>query len=207
MNRIIPHLYSEPSLPRTVCISTPYISRFFALFKNESSAWAGVWPLRGRKWWESDEKVMRKWWERKWWERKWWERKWWERKLRLGRRLTPVWKKVMRGPWLHNQGFFSQRHKSLLSLDRMLHLWIGWDDALGINKSQSHRLMVMVSHHPHHNHYHHCHRGPKSSTDNQSSLASAARATISRPSGQVAQNCAAPDDKGFVNFSFSLVLR
>ena len=151
---------------------------------------------------ESDEKVMRKWWERKW-----WERKWWERKLRLGRRLTPVWKKVMRGPWLHNQGFFSQRHKSLLSLDRMLHLWIGWDDALGINKSQSHRLMVMVSHHPHHNHYHHCHRGPKSSADNQSSLASAARTTISRPSGQVAQNAAAPDVKGFVNFSFSPVLR
>ena len=180
MNRIIPHLYSEPSLPRTVCISTPYISRFFALFKNESSAWAGVWPLRGRKWWESDEKVMRKWWERKWWERKWWERKWWERKwwerkLRLGRRLTPVWRKVMRGPWLHNQGFFIQRHKSLLSMDCMLH--------------------------------HHCHRGPKSSADNQSSLASAARATISRPSGQVAQNCAAPDVKGFVNFSFSPVLR
>ena len=41
-NRIIPHLYSEPSLPRTVCMSTPYISRFFALFKKESSAWAGV---------------------------------------------------------------------------------------------------------------------------------------------------------------------
>ena len=64
---------------------------------------------------------------------------------------------------------------------------------------------MIVSHHscphPHHNHYHHCHRGPKSSADNQSSLASAARATISRPSGQVAQNCAAPDVKGFVNFS------
>ena len=77
----------------------------------------------------------------------------------------------------------------------MLHHWIGWDDALGVNKSQSHRLIV--SHHscphPHHNHYHHRHRGPKSSADNQSSLASAARATISRPSGQVAQNCAAPD--------------
>ena len=82
-------------------------------------------------------------------------------------------------------------------------------DDLGVNKSQSHRLIV--SHHscphPHHNHYHHCHRGPKSSADNRSSLASAARATISRPSGQVAQNCAAPDVKGFVNFSSSPVFR
>ena len=39
------HLYSEPSLPSTVCMSTPYISRFFALLRNESSAWAGVWFL------------------------------------------------------------------------------------------------------------------------------------------------------------------
>ena len=168
-----------------------------------------------RKWWKSDEKVMRKWWKSD--EkvmRKWWEsdekvmRKWWERKLRLGD-VWPLWRKVMRGPWLHNQGFFSQRHKSLLSLDCMLHHWIGWDDALGVNKSQSHRLIV--SHHscphPHHNHYHHRHRGPKSSADNHSSLASAARATISRPSGQVAQNCAAPDVKGFVNFSSSPVFR
>lgn len=39
------YLYSDPSLPSTVCISTPYISRFFALFRNESSACAGVWFL------------------------------------------------------------------------------------------------------------------------------------------------------------------
>ena len=39
------YLYSEASLPSTVCISTPYISRFFALFKYPSSAWAGLNPL------------------------------------------------------------------------------------------------------------------------------------------------------------------
>ena len=46
---VSPNEYSEPSLPKTVCMSTPYISRFLALFKNCDSAWAGDNPLQKKK--------------------------------------------------------------------------------------------------------------------------------------------------------------
>ena len=42
---VSPKEYSEPSLPKTVCMSTPYISKFFTLLRNCISDWAGVSPL------------------------------------------------------------------------------------------------------------------------------------------------------------------
>ena len=41
---VSPRLYSDPSLPRTVCMSTPYISRLLAFLRKFVSDWAGDMP-------------------------------------------------------------------------------------------------------------------------------------------------------------------
>ena len=41
---VSPKLYSDPSFPKTVCMSTPYISRLLAFLRKLSSDWAGDMP-------------------------------------------------------------------------------------------------------------------------------------------------------------------